>query len=219
VTRARKPLTHDYLVSDVLYDAVAGEFYRRATGKMLGTPDKYGYTVVWCGDKAHFAHRLAWFYVYGAWPEGHVHHKNGIKTDNSIVNLEDLDSAEHLLHHPSTVERRKRKWKPKFTLLKTPSVLMRILAVMGFELGRWSGTSKRPYQIVSTSTKEPVARRMTLDEVDAWVQAEQERRCASDVSLPSSMVRLAVKGGRSLRERKGIIYSRVESAGNWASRK
>jgi HNH endonuclease len=33
------------------------------------------------------AHQLAWFYVYGVWPDGDIDHINRIKTDNRICNL------------------------------------------------------------------------------------------------------------------------------------
>lgn len=38
----------------------------------------------------YFAHRLAWFYVHGEWPKGHVDHINGNRDDNSAGNLRDV---------------------------------------------------------------------------------------------------------------------------------
>ena len=37
------------------------------------------------------AHRLAWLYVYGAFPSKNIDHINGITTDNRIDNLRDVD--------------------------------------------------------------------------------------------------------------------------------
>ena len=35
-------------------------------------------------------HRVAWLLHYGKWPEHHIDHINGIKTDNRITNLRDV---------------------------------------------------------------------------------------------------------------------------------
>jgi hypothetical protein len=32
-------------------------------------------------------HRLAWLCYYGEWPDGHIDHINGVRTDNRIENL------------------------------------------------------------------------------------------------------------------------------------
>lgn len=45
--------------------------------------------------KAYLAHRLAWFYVYGAWPV-EVDHINQIKNDNRITNLREVTRSENL---------------------------------------------------------------------------------------------------------------------------
>ena len=38
----------------------------------------------------YLAHRLAWLYVYGKWPDHHIDHINGNMQDNRIVNLRDV---------------------------------------------------------------------------------------------------------------------------------
>lgn len=38
-------------------------------------------------NRLYAAHRLAWLYFYGEWPNGPVDHINRIPTDNRIVNL------------------------------------------------------------------------------------------------------------------------------------
>ena len=46
-------------------------------------------------------HRLIYENVYGEIPDGHIiHHKNGDKTDNCILNLEAITVEEHnSIHH------------------------------------------------------------------------------------------------------------------------
>lgn len=39
------------------------------------------------------AHRLAWLYTFGLFPEGDIDHLNGVRTDNRIVNLRDATRA------------------------------------------------------------------------------------------------------------------------------
>ena len=42
------------------------------------------------------AHRLAWFYVYGAWPNGDLDHINGDKLDNRIANLREATRKQNM---------------------------------------------------------------------------------------------------------------------------
>lgn len=37
----------------------------------------------------YYAHRVAWAYVTGQWPNGEIDHDNGIRSDNRFVNLYD----------------------------------------------------------------------------------------------------------------------------------
>jgi len=40
--------------------------------------------------KLYCAHRLAWLYVHGKWPDRHIDHINGKPDDNRISNLRDV---------------------------------------------------------------------------------------------------------------------------------
>lgn len=46
-------------------------------------------------NKQYFAHRLAWMYVHGCWPDGQIDHINGVKSDNRIKNLRDVNNSEN----------------------------------------------------------------------------------------------------------------------------
>jgi HNH endonuclease/AP2 domain len=59
------------------------------TGVVLGTDNGFGYLRISVLGKSYYAHRLAWFYVHGTWPD-QIDHINGIKSDNRINNLRDV---------------------------------------------------------------------------------------------------------------------------------
>jgi hypothetical protein len=41
------------------------------------------------------AHRVAWALYYGRWPERHLDHINGVRTDNRIENLREVERSEN----------------------------------------------------------------------------------------------------------------------------
>ena len=76
------------------YDRADGSLIRisgRYIGKIAGYLDKDGYTELRICGKIVKAHRLIWFIVYGSWPAGEIDHINGIRSDNRVVNLRDVD--------------------------------------------------------------------------------------------------------------------------------
>lgn len=75
--------------------------------------------------KLYQAHRLAWLYVYGRFPNGQLDHKNGNKLDNRIINLRKATDTQN---HANSKARRSRsnlkgahwfkrdgKWQAKMT--------------------------------------------------------------------------------------------------------
>ena len=79
------------------YDPTTGVFTNRITrgpratiGAVAGSPHSDGYLTIMLDGQNHLAHRLAWLYVYGEWPEGQIDHINRTKSNNWIGNLRDV---------------------------------------------------------------------------------------------------------------------------------
>lgn len=72
-----------------------GSWRSRCLGKQAGSPTGHGYHVIGVDLERHYAHRLAWLYVYGEWPTQHVDHINGDGSDNRICNLRDVSNTDN----------------------------------------------------------------------------------------------------------------------------
>lgn len=85
------------------YDPATGVFTRRVSvkgyraGEVVGCRETtWGYIVIGVDRRKYQAHRLAWLYVYGVWPENDIDHRNGVRTDNRIENLRDVSRSVNL---------------------------------------------------------------------------------------------------------------------------
>lgn len=86
-------LTLEKLRAEIRYDPKTGYFWRlvdRPRSPAGSRADSYrgdGYCRVSVGGRLYYAHRLAWFYMYGLWPEGQIDHRDLDKSNNRIRNL------------------------------------------------------------------------------------------------------------------------------------
>lgn len=86
-------LTLDRLKAVVSYDKRTGHFkwvqrgYNRVVGARAGSATSDGYWRVRIDYVPYKAHRLAWLYVYGSWPERPLVHIDGDRQNNRIANL------------------------------------------------------------------------------------------------------------------------------------
>src|SRR5699024_10372797 len=93
-------LSHEYLLSILDYNPETGIFkwkyankLRRDSpniGDIAGTTIDYkGYSNIVIGQNVYKAHRLAWFYQYGKWPDDNmeIDHIDGNPLNNKINNL------------------------------------------------------------------------------------------------------------------------------------
>ena len=72
-------------------------------GDVAGNANKFGYITIGVKKKVYKAHRLAWVYVHGVWPDGLIDHINGRKDDNRLCNLRvvGLSGNAQNLHRPN----------------------------------------------------------------------------------------------------------------------
>ena len=122
-------LTRARLTSLLAYDQTTGHFaWRVATngrvkvGQRAGSPNRDGYIQIKIDRRLYGAHRLAWFYVYGAWPVEEIDHRNGRRADNSLSNLREATRAQQManLKRPRTntsgfkgvsFHKKRRRWR------------------------------------------------------------------------------------------------------------
>lgn len=80
-------LTMERVREIVRYDPLTGIFTRLRGEKVGGCLTNHGYRVIRVDQVLYTEHRLAWFYVHGAWPPNDIDHINGKRADNRIENL------------------------------------------------------------------------------------------------------------------------------------
>lgn len=89
-------LTHQRLLEVIDYNPTTGLFLWRksisavSAGSIAGCKRPDGYIIIQIDNHQYGAHRVAWFYVHGAWPVDEIDHKNQDKSDNRINNLREV---------------------------------------------------------------------------------------------------------------------------------
>jgi len=87
-------LTQTELMRLVTYDPNTGLFVNKIfrnvkakAGDIAGTRTTDGYLAIQISGKKYQAHRLAWLYMTGDWPEHEIDHVNRLRDDNRWRNL------------------------------------------------------------------------------------------------------------------------------------
>ena len=113
-----RELTAQQLRAALHYDPDTGVFTRRSTGRVLGAKRGTWYVSIRVGGQSRSGHRLAWLYVYGAWPLNHIDHIDGDRLNNRIANLRDVPRAVNMQNmrgaaknnFGATYNKRAKKW-------------------------------------------------------------------------------------------------------------
>ena len=105
-------VTHEKLKQILNYNPSTGVFTWKINasasarvGDVAGTIDNKGYRRVGFSRKYRRAHRLAWFYVYGVWPEDQIDHINRDRDDNRIENLRSVNSQQNSRNRSPEINR------------------------------------------------------------------------------------------------------------------
>ncbi|MBS0251219.1 MAG: HNH endonuclease [Proteobacteria bacterium] len=119
------------------YDPATGLFsWKRAVGRnvktdvwIAGSKQSGGYLRIRIERQLYYAHRIAWFYMTGAWPPGDIDHVNGTRTDNRFANLREASRSENLRNKGMRAnntsgykgvcfDKRKGQWRSTITVHK-----------------------------------------------------------------------------------------------------
>lgn len=123
--RADRDLTPERLREALAYDAETGVFIWRKpssncvrAGEVAGTRDRFGYVVIQLDKVIRRAHRLAWLYVHGTWPNGEIDHRFGVRDDNRISELREATRLLNTQNRRSLGVRKHAggKYEPRITV-------------------------------------------------------------------------------------------------------
>lgn len=70
---------------------VFNTWHTRFCGKEAGGLNQNGYIEIGILGGLMKAHRVAWVISYGEYPKGDIDHINGVRNDNRLINLRDVD--------------------------------------------------------------------------------------------------------------------------------
>lgn len=90
-----------------------------------------GYWIIRCDRKNYGAHRLAWLWIHGEWPEGEIDHRDLVRSNNVLTNLRE---ASHSLNNANRRLRPQNAGMKGITCRKSGKWVAQI-AVNGVKMG------------------------------------------------------------------------------------
>jgi hypothetical protein len=118
-----------YLRELLSYCQDTGNFYWRVSrgqakiGGIAGSENEKGYLRITINCKRYLAHRLAFLYMTGSWPEFEVDHINGVRSDNRWHNIRPCNRGENNQNMVSRtkskllgVSKNRDKWISRITI-------------------------------------------------------------------------------------------------------
>jgi len=97
IERLKKLLSYSPETGDFTWLTKRG---RAVVGGTAGHLDSRGYVRIIIDGKKYRAHRLAWFYMHGKWPEDQIDHVNGKYSDNRLKNLREATCSQNNFNKP-----------------------------------------------------------------------------------------------------------------------
>lgn len=92
--RLRELLSYDQTTGLFTWNVRRNNFVK--AGSVAGTVGTGGYIYIRIDLSPFMAHRLAWFYSHGEWPEHHIDHINGCPSDNRLSNIRPCSRLENM---------------------------------------------------------------------------------------------------------------------------
>lgn len=97
-------ITLERLKEMLSYDENTGEFrwvkypyqHTHLVGRIAGSNKGRGYIRIVIDTEKHYAHRLAWLYVYGELPDKTIDHIDGNTSNNRVENLRCVGHTENM---------------------------------------------------------------------------------------------------------------------------
>lgn len=92
--KTNSQISHQRLKELLEYFPETGSFLwqerKKNMRERVGSVDNKGYLRISLDKVRYKAHRIAWFYIHGEWPEGMLDHIDGNKLNNKLNNLRDV---------------------------------------------------------------------------------------------------------------------------------